>query len=92
MAAHLQDGKVGAHAAVAAAAEADEGEGRGLVLLAGGGKALRVEVVRAREHVWQPVAVCWGCGDNVALQPRHTSHVRSRRMPGSGSCEDLVWQ
>ena len=66
--AYLQDRKVGAHAAVAAAAKAYEGEGRRLVLFSGGRKALWVKLIRPREHVRQPVAVCWGRGYDMALR------------------------
>ena len=72
--AYLQDGEVGAHAAMAAAAEAYEGEGRRLVLFSGRRKTLRVKLVRPREDVRQPVAVCWGSGYDMPLQSCNTSH------------------
>lgn len=67
MCTHLEDGKVGAHAAVAAAAEADEGERRGLVLVAWRHKALRLKAVRVAEHMRQPVCKRRGCCHHMAL-------------------------
>jgi hypothetical protein len=55
----LQDGEVGPHAAMAPAAKAYEGERCCLVFFPGSCEAFRVKVVRVREHMRQPVTVCW---------------------------------
>ena len=65
--AYLEEGEVGAHAAVAARPEAHKAEGLRLVLRPGGGEALGLVLPRPGEHVVQAVRKGGGGGCDVAL-------------------------
>jgi hypothetical protein len=78
----LQVGKIAAHAAVPPAAKADERERRGLVLLARRREAVRLERVRPREDLRQPVREGRRRKHDVPLRARARARLVHRQERG----------